>query len=145
VKLPDVNVLVYAHRKEHAHHRFYSRWLEDLVNGDAPFAISSLAAIGMVRVVTHSKFPNGPTPLSHAFEQMAALIEEPNCRFIGPEGTHWVRVQTLCQATKTSGAKITDAQHAAIAMEHGCTLVSRDPDFERFVSHGLDFELLEPG
>ena len=53
-------------------------------------------------------------------------------------------MKTLCQATKTVAGKITDAQHAAVAIEHGCTLVTRDPDFERFRPHGLDFELLEP-
>src|SRR4051812_42056902 len=122
--MPDVNVLVYAHRKDHVSHRFYAEWLEALVNAEAPFAISSLAAIGMVRVVTNAAFANGPTPLVEAFEQMAVLIEEPNCRFVGPEGTHWFRVKTLCQATRTSGAKVSDAQHAAVAIEHGCTLVS---------------------
>jgi len=142
--MPDVNVLVYAHRREHDQNRFYQSWLEQLVASRAPFAISNLAAIGMVRVVTSTRFENGPTPLAEAFEQLASIIEQPNCRFIGPGGMHWWHVKTLCQETRTAGGKISDAQHAAVAIEHGCTLVSRDPDFQRFVPHGLDFELLEP-
>lgn len=46
--------------------------------------------------------------------------------------------------TKTRGAQVSDALHAAVAIEHGCTLVSLDPDFKRFKPHGLKFELLEP-
>jgi predicted nucleic acid-binding protein len=29
-------------------------------------------------------------------------------------------------------ALVADAQHAAVAVEHGCTLVTTDADFDRF-------------
>jgi predicted nucleic acid-binding protein len=37
---------------------------------------------------------------------------------------------------------VADAQHAAIAVEHGCVLVSRDGDFAAFEPHGLRWERL---
>jgi len=30
------------------------------------------------------------------------------------------------------GKLVADAQHAAVAIEHGCTMVSTDSDFDRF-------------
>lgn len=39
--MPDVNILVYAHRQEEETHRFYREWLESLVNDRAPFALST--------------------------------------------------------------------------------------------------------
>ena len=36
--LPDVNVLVYAHRQDAPEHERYREWLEQLINGDAALA-----------------------------------------------------------------------------------------------------------
>jgi toxin-antitoxin system PIN domain toxin len=143
VIVTDVNILIYAHRKDDPAHDFYRAWFERLLSGEAPFALSLLAAVGFVRIVTQQRFGN-PTPRETAFSVVASLMELPSCRVIGPTERHWQVLRGLCDATKTSGSQISDAQHAAIAIEHGCTLVSRDPDFNRFSAHGLDFELLEP-
>ena len=37
--LPDVNVLVYAHREDTPHHGGCRNWLEQLINGDAAFTM----------------------------------------------------------------------------------------------------------
>ncbi len=51
--MPDVNVIVYAHRADETVHEAYKRWLTDLVNGRQPFALSVLVAVGFVRIVTN--------------------------------------------------------------------------------------------
>ena len=38
--LPDVNVLLYAFRRDSDQHERYKNWLEDVVNGPAAYAIS---------------------------------------------------------------------------------------------------------
>jgi hypothetical protein len=50
----------------------------------------------------------------------------------------------LCRATRTSGKAVADAQHAAVAIEHACTWVSRDSDFFRYETEGLRFERWVP-
>ena len=40
--------------------------------------------------------------------------------------------ERLCRDAEATGKLVADAQHAAIAIEHGCTLVSTDSDFDRF-------------
>jgi toxin-antitoxin system PIN domain toxin len=144
MKMPDVNVLVYAHRAEDPAHAFYRAWLEGVANGPAPFALSVLVAAGFVRVVTHSKFRPVPSELEQAVAFVEVLASAPHCRVVGAGPTSWHLLRDLCRKTATRGAKVSDAQHAAVAIEHGCTLVSRDQDFARFEVHGLEFEVLEP-
>jgi predicted nucleic acid-binding protein len=38
--MPDVNILVYAHRHEEPAHSAYLAWFENMVNGPEPFALS---------------------------------------------------------------------------------------------------------
>lgn len=49
--LPDVNVLVYAHRADAPEHGRYADWLRRLATGSEPFGLSELGASGFVRVV----------------------------------------------------------------------------------------------
>lgn len=144
MRLPDVNILVYAHRVEDPVHEFYSRWLAALLTGPAPFALSGLVAAAFVRIVTHPKFPPAPSELEQAIAFIEILSTAPNCRLVGAGPSNWPLVRELCRSTKSRGSKVSDAQHAAVAIEHGCTLVTRDSDFRRFTVHGLDVELLEP-
>lgn len=139
---PDVNVLVYAHRTDETAYRLYRRWLEDLIGGPQPFALSVLVAVGFVRIVTNAKAYPSPTPLPMALAVIDELVAQPNCRLIAPAPDHWQRVAELCRATRATGKLIADAQHAAVAMAEGCTWVSRDRDFSKFAPHGLKWEHL---
>ncbi|MGH7165850.1 MAG: hypothetical protein ACREIS_10055 [Nitrospiraceae bacterium] len=44
--LPDVNVLVYAHRQDASRHGDYAAWLEEVLQSNAPFGISDLVLSG---------------------------------------------------------------------------------------------------
>lgn len=144
MRLPDVSILIYAHRVNAPEHAFYGPWLDEVVNGRSPFALSVLVASSFVRVVTQPRFAGMPVSLDQAVGFIEAIASSPNCRWVGTDSTHWSLVRDLCRATKTSGKKVADVQLAAVAIEHGCTLVSHDRDFQRFERHGLSFELLEP-
>ena len=53
--LPDVNVLVYAHREDAVHHAACRAWVEGVINGNESYGLSELVLSGFVRVVTHPK------------------------------------------------------------------------------------------
>jgi uncharacterized protein len=144
MKMPDVNVLVYAHRRDELHHNFYRAWLQDLVNSGAPFGLSALVGVAFVRVVTHPRFHHDPTPLSVAFETVDRLREAPGCRWLLPGIRHWEITAMLCRKTGAAGKVVADAQHAAVAIENGCRWVTRDDDFAAFYPHGLEWEHLLP-
>jgi len=144
MRMPDVNILIYAHRREDPDHEFYRRWLEDLANGSEPFALSTLVAVAFVRIVTHPGFRPFPTPLVQALAVIDSLVNAASCAFIGPGERHWNLVRALLSETGAFGKLIGDAQHAAVALEHGCTWVTRDADFDRFVQSGLRLEIIHP-
>jgi toxin-antitoxin system PIN domain toxin len=142
--MPDVNVLIYAHRADDPAHEFYRAWVEQLAIGPEPFALSMEVATAFVRIVTHERFPGGPTPLVQAVAVIDALRQMPGCRFLGPGDRHWELFRRMCETARARGKRVGDARHAALAVEHGCTWVTRDGDFEEFVPAGLRLELLRP-
>lgn len=138
--MPDVNVLVYAHRQDDARHAPYREWLQQVVDGPEPFALSVLVAVGFLRIVTNPRIYADATPLAlAAIEQLAG---HPGCRVIAPTAGQLAEVVRLCRAVGATGKAVADAQHAALAVGAGCTWVTRDGDFARFVPHGLRWQHL---
>lgn len=144
MRMPDVNILIYAHRMDDPAHGFYRRWLEDLVNGPEPFALSVLSAVAFVRIVTHPAFRPMPTPLPQVLSVIEALRGAPSCRLLPVGDRHWDLFRRLAETARATGKRVADAQHAAVALEHGCTWVTRDADFQAFEPAGLRLEILEP-
>jgi toxin-antitoxin system PIN domain toxin len=143
--MPDVNVLVYAHRIDEVVHPAYRRWVEDLVNGKEVFGLSVLVAVAFVRIVTNRRIYSDPTPLPTALASVEDIVSHPNCRLVAPTLEHWHRCAELCRATSATGKVVVDAQHAALAIAEGCTWVTRDRDFAKFQAHGLRWQHLELG
>ncbi|MFM7180184.1 MAG: TA system VapC family ribonuclease toxin [Verrucomicrobiales bacterium] len=136
----DVNILVYAHREDQLDHAYYRARLQGTILGKHAFGLSPLVAGGFVRIVTNPRFPNGPTPLPQALAVIDAMMNEANGHWLLPGKRHWELVSRLCRSTGATGKSIADAQHAAVAIEHACTWVSRDNDFFKFEQQGLNFE-----
>ena len=68
--MPDVNVLVYAHRADTAEHAEHAAWLSKLASGDEPFALSELVLQGFVRVVTNPRIFDRPSTLDEALAKV---------------------------------------------------------------------------
>ena len=130
--LPDVNVLVYAHRSDTRDHERYRRWLESVLTGDAAFAISDLVLSGFLRVVTHPGVFAEPTPLEVALRFVADVRERPTCVVVAPGPRHWEIFQRLCRESGAKGNLVPDAYLAAIAIEAGLEWVTTDRDYARF-------------
>lgn len=130
--LPDVNVLIYAHRRESPEHERYAEWLAQLAQGPEPFALSELGASGFVRIVTNSRIWDEPTTTDDALEFIQRLRERSNARLLTPGPGSWDIFSKLCIVARARGKLVADAYHAALAIEHGCELVTADSDFARF-------------
>jgi len=140
--MPDVNVLIYAHRRDEAWHEQYADWLKQLVDGPEPFSLSVLVAVGFVRIVTNARIYEDATPLPVALAAIEQLASHPRCRLARPGASHLADVVRLCRAVNATGKTVSDAQHAALAIAEGATWVSRDADFARFEQHGLRWQHL---
>lgn len=130
--LLDVNVLVHSFRADAPRHDEYRAWLTDVVNGDGPFAVSTLALSGFLRVATHPKVFDPPSPLQDALAFAKALRQCPAYVQVDPGPRHWSIFTDLCQASAAKGNLIPDAYFAALAIESGCTWVTTDRDYSRF-------------
>ena len=131
--LPDVNVLVYAHRADsHPEHARYASWVTALATGAEPFALSVLALTGLLRIVTNPRVFPRPSTLDEALAFASELVRRPTARLVGPGPRHWELVDELCRRSGATGKLVADAAHAAVAIENGCTLVTTDSDFARF-------------
>jgi toxin-antitoxin system PIN domain toxin len=135
----DVNVLLYAHREDTERHAACLEEVEKAVNGPQAFGFYDLVASSFLRIVTHSRIFNPPSPPPTAWQFIEGIRSSPNCVLLEPGSRHWQLFKGLCETAGAKGSLIPDAYLAALAIESGCTWVSTDRDYGRFV--GLDWRL----
>lgn len=130
--LIDVNVLVYACRRDAVKHREYHQWLTNSLNSGEPVGIAPESLGAVVRITTHPKLWKEPLAIADALEFAAAIHASPASIPVSPGPAHWPLFAGLCQEARAKGNLVTDAWLAALAIEHGCTLMTTDRDFARF-------------
>jgi uncharacterized protein len=132
VILPDVNVLVIAHRTDQAGQDEMRAWLESEVNSNRPFALADVAVAGFLRIVTNPRIFPHPTPLSEAVKVVDDLAADRGCVPVAAGPRHWSILRGLLTDGDARGNLVPDAHLAAIAVEHGATVATRDRGFARF-------------
>jgi toxin-antitoxin system PIN domain toxin len=130
--LPDVNVLIYAFRKDVPHHATCRQWLDDVVTGDARFGMSPLALAALVRVTTNPRAYRTPDSIDEAIGFCGDLLGQPHCQIVEPGERHWSIFKRLCIECDVRGPRVTDAWFAALAIEWGCEWVTLNRDYARF-------------
>lgn len=128
--LPDVNVLIYAHRKDAPEHDRYASWLNDLVASNEPFALAEVVLASFLRIVTNRRIFDPATPMPVAISFCQQLVEWPRAVLLSPTREHWDLFVDLCNGVE--GPLVADAYVAGLAIEHGCELITTDGDFARF-------------
>jgi hypothetical protein len=132
VFLPDLNVLIAAHRSDSPLHERCRDWLKGAYAGEEPFGVCAPVLIGLVRILTHPKVFSPPDTHQQASSFVRSLLGHPNALLLNPGRDHVRLFEDLCNAADARGDLVTDAYLAALAVETGATLVSADRDFARF-------------
>jgi len=132
VILLDVNVLVYAHREETDRHADYRRWLEGTLDSPAGCGVSDLVLSGCLRILTHPRVFDPPTPLRRAIEYVGLLRAHERMTLLAPGDRHWSIFLDLCRRCAARGNLVADAWHAALAIETGAEWITTDRDYARF-------------
>ena len=130
--LIDVNVLVYAYREDAPDHTHFRDWLADLLESKKPFGVAELVLSGFLRITTHPKIFNPPSPLQDALSFVETLRAQPGYTAVAPGPRHWQIFLQLCKATSAVGNFIPDAYLAAIAIESAREWITTDRGFDRF-------------
>lgn len=132
MNLPDINVLIGAHRPESPYHGQALSAVNGFARGLAPFALCSFVASGFIRIVTNPRIFAEPTPLKQAVAFLDELMTLEHCRMVEPAGRHWTILKALINDARPTGNLVSDAYLAAIAVENGCEIVTFDADFLKF-------------
>lgn len=136
--LPDVNVLVFAFRRESPHHEQYARWLTRVVGGADELALHDASLAGFVRIATNPRIFDRPAPASLALDFVNRLISAPRARWLVPSRTTWADFEALVRHDgRIAGNRVPDALLASLAITHGCRLATGDSGFARYP--GLDW------
>lgn len=130
--LPDVNVLVYAHRGDAPDHAHFARWLEGIARGDEAFGLADSVLSGFPRIVTHPRIFTPPTPLEDALTFVERLRARPNRVPVAPGPRHWDLFASLCRRAGAKGNLVPDAYLAALAIESGSEWITTDRGFARY-------------
>jgi uncharacterized protein len=140
VKLPDVNVLLYAANHASAEHEEARAWLESAFSEAAGVGLAWVALLGFIRLSTRRGIFPKPLSVEDAMSLVLTWLSHERASVLHPSERHLSILARLLVGAQTGGNLTTDAHLAALAIEHGATLGSFDADFERF--SGLRLEAL---
>jgi uncharacterized protein len=132
VKLPDVNLFVYAYDEFAPQHESAREWLEDLLSGSETVAFAWVALIGFVRLTTSRQRFGSPWSVEQALDVIDSWLAQPVATVVHPTSRHAAVLRDLLVPLGAGGNLTSDAHLAALAIEHGATLCSHDNDFSRF-------------
>lgn len=98
--------------------------------GPEPLGCAGVVLAGFLRLVTNPAIFDPPSPMREALGFCEALTAQPRVVMIPPGRRHWELFARYCGPIR--GALVSDAFVAALAVEHGCELITTDADFARF-------------
>ena len=138
IVLPDVNILVYAFRRESSLHERYAAWLADLLGGTDEVGVTEGTLTGFLRIVTNPRIYADPTPTSDALAFVDAVRLARRRRWVGVTDAVWTTFSALVDSDpQVRGNLLPDAWLTALALAHGCRIATADRGFGRF--DGLDW------
>ncbi len=132
MKLPDLNLLIYAVDRSSHSHTAALRWWNGLLSGTETVALSWTVLLGFVRVTTNPRIMEKPLTAEKALTYIDRWLAHPMTTVIDPTARHASVIRDLLDGSGTHGNLVTDAHLAALAIEHGAELCSADHDFRRF-------------
>lgn len=130
--LVDANLLLYAVHKRARQHQSATTWLTEQLNGPKRVGLPWQSLAAFLRISTHPRAFEHPLAPATAWECVTGWLSAPTA-WIPQPGPEYARILgELIAAYEISGNLVTDAQLAALAIEHGVPVCSSDTDFARF-------------
>jgi toxin-antitoxin system PIN domain toxin len=128
----DANILLYAYDASSAHHQEAKHWLEDTFAKASPIGLTWTVILAFVRIATNPRAMQRPISRQDALRIVSAWLNQPQTVILNPTDAHWEHLEKMINSAQATGPLVMDAHLAALAVEHGATLVTTDRDFSRF-------------
>jgi toxin-antitoxin system PIN domain toxin len=132
VKLPDVNLLLYAIDETSPRHAGARDWLEETLSGTESVGFAWAVLLGLVRISTNPVAFEQPLGADEALDYVDGWLAQTVAEVVHPTPKHAVVLRELLEPLGTAGNLTSDGHLAALAIEHGAELCSCDVDFSRF-------------
>ena len=142
--LVDANLLLYVHDDSSEHHEAALAWWKAQLEADRPIGIPWVTVSAFLRISTHRALRR-PLTSDQACEIVDSWLEHQHVNTIAPGDNFWAFFREIVVTTEASGALVTDAKLAALALEWGATVYTHDLDFLRFQNVSVAFPLRELG
>jgi uncharacterized protein len=130
--LPDTNLLLYAVNSNSDQHVAALRALRQGFDEARGVAFAWTALLGFLRLSTRKGIFVRPLSVDEALQVIERWLGHPQAHVIQPGERHLQFLGRLLRSAGTAGNLTTDAHLAALAIEHGATIVTFDRDFARF-------------
>jgi uncharacterized protein len=128
----DANLLIYSYDLDSAHHKKSLSWLEELLSGVEAVGLPWQSVSAFLRVITNRRLSGMRVTLEQAVQVVDAWLQQPNVQILVPADQHWSVLKQMILEGRASGPLVSDAEIAAITIEHGAVLHTTDRDFARF-------------
>ncbi len=130
--IPDINLLLYAYDSASPFHAKAGPWWRDCLSGQEPVGLPRVVVFGFVRVGTNARAFQHPMTPAEAARHVRSWLNRPVVQVLDSGPHHVEQVLTFLEGVGAAGNLVTDAQIAAIALDHGALLHTSDSDFVRF-------------
>ncbi len=128
----DANVLLYAVNKADPKHARSVGWLDDALSDGEAVGFAWVSLLAFLRLATKTGLFPRPLGVDDALQQVRAWLGAPAAVVVEPTTRHAEVLAGLLAPAGTGGNLVTDAHLAALAVEHGATVITFDRDFGRF-------------
>jgi uncharacterized protein len=128
----DANLLLYAYDSDSDKHAKARAWVEEAFSGASPVGLPWQTLSAFMRIVTNPRLTGKRFTPAEVVEIVDQWVKQPNVRLLGPGDNHWSFLRQMIADGQVRGPLITDAQLAALTVEHGGVLHTTDRDFSRF-------------
>ena len=128
----DANLLIYSYDVNSVDHKKSVSWFEGVLSGRESVGLPWPCICAFIRVLTNRGLAGLRVPLNAAVGAVEEWLHTPNVQVLVPGDRHWFVFRRMVIEGQAPGVLVSDAEIAALTIEHGGVLHTADRDFARF-------------